>query len=215
MPQLLGAGTWLATVATGVLVAAGCGADTATTAPAGSSMRSSSPAHGAPLPPTRSQPSALGVPSAPTATPAGPDVERVAAGYLAARENAISYTHSSFRGWLTEIRPVMTREGWARLSRSAGDSGDFPAATARAHRWSVRVTVACQDNTDAGPATNSQVTLTCALTDRTVDAAGNPVPAKMLPRLWPYNGPQPPALLAMRQIGSHWLVDADQSGQAG
>ena len=143
------------------------------------------------------------------------DVLEVATRYLAARENAISYKHPTPRSWLKEVRPVMTRAGWQRLSDSAGDSGGYPAATARANKWSVRVTVACHHNPDAGPATATRATLTCSLTDRTTNGGGIPIPVKDLPAIWPYDGPQPPALLELRRVGGRWLVDADRSGQAG
>ncbi len=151
----------------------------------------------------------------PTAAPVELDIEAVATGYLTARENAISYRHPSARDWLAEVQPVMTPAGWQRLSASVGDSGGFPAATARQHQWSVRVTVRCRHNPDAGLATNSQASLICAVTDSTVDTSGLPVPAKDLPGIWPYNGSQPPALLAMREVDGRWLIDTDETGRAG
>lgn len=111
---------------------------------------------------------------------------------------------------------MTTRHALNQLSQSLGDSGGFPAAMARTHKWSVRVTVACQHNPDAGPATGALTTLICDLTDRTVDAGGMPVPRRALPSLWPYDGAQPAALLAMRKVnGGGWLVDADETGRAG
>ncbi len=147
----------------------------------------------------------------PTPTRAGWYEREVAIDYLAARENAISYKHR----WLAEVRPLMTRDGWQRLSRAAGDSGGYPRATAQAHRWEVNVSVACQHNPDAGPATATQVTLVCELTDRTTNGGGVPIPITDLPAGWPYDGPQPPALLDLREVGGRWLVDADYTGEAG
>lgn len=151
----------------------------------------------------------------PTPSLADVEIQEAATRYLAAREDAISYTHASPRDWLAQARPVMTNGGWQRLSSSVGDRGGFPAATARAHTWKVNVTVLCEHNPDAGPATNTAVTLTCTLTDRTTDAAGVPIPTKDLPRIWAYDGPQPPALLALRKVRGRWLVDADETGEAG
>jgi len=109
----------------------------------------------------------------------------------------------------------MTLAGWQRLSTSLGDSGGFPAATARQRQWSVLATVACRHNPDAGATTNTEATLICSVTDRTIDASGVTVPVKDLPGMWPYNGSQPPALLSMRKVDGQWLVDTDETGQAG
>jgi len=156
---------------------------------------------------------AAGAPVLPAA--AEPALSETAARYLQARENAIGYTHPDPRAWLADVRPVMTPAGWQRLTASLGDSGGFPAATARARRWWVRATVACRYDPDAGPAASAQATLACAVADRTVDVGGVPVPAKALPPLWPYTGPQQPALLVLRHLGGRWLVDEDQTGRAG
>ncbi|MGI8682374.1 MAG: hypothetical protein ACR2JO_09685 [Mycobacteriales bacterium] len=142
------------------------------------------------------------------------DLQDVAGRYLAARENAVSYTHPTPRSWLADVRAVMASAGWQRLAASLGNDGGFPAATARARRWSVRIIAVCRDNPDAGPASSTQAVLTCAVTDRTVDAAGRPVPARDLPGMWPYQGPQSPALLALRRVNGRWLVDADETGRA-
>jgi len=149
--------------------------------------------------------------------PAAVDPALIAAAgrYLQARENAIAYTHPTPRDWLRHARPAMTSTGWARLAASLGDRGGFPADTARAHRWSVQATVACRTDPDAPPATPTVATVVCAVTDRTVDPAGRPVPPDDLPGLWPYTGPQQPALLVLRQAGGRWLVDDDQTGRAG
>jgi len=154
-------------------------------------------------------------PAAPTEAPVELDVGAVATRYLAARENAISYRHTSARDWLSEVQPVMTPAGWQRLSASLGDSGGFPAATARQRQWSVLATVACRHNPDAGVTTNTKATLICAVTDRTIDASDLPLPVKDLPGMWPYNGSQPPALLSMRKVDGQWLVDMDETGHAG
>ncbi len=207
----------LAALAAGVgalMLAAGCGSSsTAATAGAPSPKPAASSSSGRPVPgpaaPERKTP-----PAAPAAAPVELDVGAVATRYLAARENAISYHHPSARDWLSEVQPVMTMAGWQRLSTSLGDSGGFPAATARQRQWSVLATVACRHNPDAAVATNSQATLICSVTDRTTDARGVPVPAKDLPGIWPYNGAQPPALLAMTNVDGQWLVDTDETGQA-
>lgn len=151
----------------------------------------------------------------PTAAPAGRDVEQAASRYLAARENAISYQHRNTTDWLADVRPTMTRTAWTRLASSVGDGGGYPRATAAACRWSVQTTTSCRHDPDAGPPTPTAITLICAVTDHTVDAAGRPVPAAALPALWPYTGPQPPAILAMHNLAGRWLVDADLTGQAG
>ncbi len=208
----------LAALAAGVgalMLAAGCGSSsTAATAGAPSSKLAASSSSGRPVPgpaaPERKTP-----PAAPAAAPVELDVGAVATRYLAARENAISYRHPSARDWLSEVQPVMTPTGWQRLSTSLGDNGGFPAATARQRQWSVLATVACRHNPNAGATTNSQVTLICSVTDRTTDASGIPVPVKDLPGIWPYNGAQPPALLAMTNVDGQWLVDTDETGQAG
>jgi len=158
-------------------------------------------------------PRAAGAPARPAT--AEPALSALAAHYLQARENAISYTHPTPRDWLREVWPAMTPTGWARLSASLGDRGGFPAAAARAHRWSVQATVACRHDPEAPPATGAQVTVVCAVTDRTVDVAGIPVAAKELPGLWPYTRPQQPALLVLRRDGGRWLVDDDETGRAG
>ena len=203
----------LAGALTAVVLAAGCSA-------AGSAPSAAPP--GAPSPATSSAPPAPvsdvpQVTAEPDPTPARADLAltEAASRYLAARENAISYKHRTPRSWLSEVRPVMTRAGWQRLADSAGDSGGYPAATARANKWSVRVTVACHHNPDAGPPTATRATLTCSLTDRTTNGGGIAIPVKDLPAIWPYDGPQPPALLEMHQTGGRWLVDADRTGQAG
>jgi len=206
--------TRLLAPAAAVAFTGGCGGGGTAAAPAPAASTpvasTTSTSRALPLPPPRTSPA-----PAPTAARAESTVEQVATRYLAARENAISYTHPSPRSWLAQVRPVMTAAGWQRLADSLGDSGGFPAATARAHKWSVRVAVLCRHNPDAGPASDTAVTLTCAVTDRTVDAGGVPVPHKDLPSIWPYEGAQPPALLAMRNVAGRWLVYADQTGQAG
>ncbi len=199
--RLLAAGLALTATAT-----AGCGGGGGTRAvspgrPAaaphspGSGMR---PA-GAPVPPAAVEP-ALGA---------------AAVRYLQARENAIAYTHPTPRDWLRQVRPVMTPTGWARLAVALGDRGGFPAAQARTHHWSVQANVTCRTDPDASPATPTVATVVCAVTDRTIDPGGRPVPARNLPGLWPYTGPQQPALLALRRLGGRWLVDDDQTGRAG
>ena len=212
--RLLPALPLLGAVALAVALAGGCGGDTTPTAEDAPSSPSRGPG-GSSWAASSSAP-ALSVDALPP-PPADVDlgIEEVATRYLAARENAISYTHATPRDWLTDVRPVMTPAGWQRLAASVGDRGGFPATTARTRKWSVRVTVECRHNPDAGVAPRGTATLTCAVTDRTVDAAGVPVPVKNLPGIWPYDGPQPPALLAMRTVDGRWLVDADQTGRAG
>ncbi len=199
-----------------ITLATGCGSGSTATPTGGlSPAPAASSASGRPSP---------GV-AAPTQAPLPPpaaaqaggkfDVGAVATRYLAARENAISYHHHSARDWLAEVWPVMTPIGWQRLSASLGDSGGFPAATARQRQWLVRVTVVCRHNSDAGVATSTQARLLCAVSDRTIDATGVLVRASDLPGIWPYNGPQPPALLEMRKLDGQWLVDADETGKAG
>ncbi len=196
------------------MLAAGCSSFTAATIGAPSSKPAASSSSGRPAPGPAS-PERMTPPAAPAAAPVELDVGAVATRYLAARENAISYHHPSARDWLSEVQPVMTMTGWQRLSTSLGDSGGFPAATARQRQWSVLATVACRHNPDAAVATNSQATLICSVTDRTIDARGVPAPVKDLPGMWPYNGSQPPALLSMRKVDGQWLVDTDETGQAG
>ncbi len=67
----------------------------------------------------------------------------------------------------------------------------------------------------ARPATPTRVPLVCEVTDRTTNGGGVPIPVKELPAGWPYDGPQPPALLDLRKVGGRWLVHADHTGQAG
>ena len=196
-----------------VVLTAGCSTAGSSAAPAPPTAPpapavSSAPPVRVPAPPASPEPD-------PTPVRAEPDLVEAATLYLAARENAISYKHPTPRSWLKDARPVMTRAGWQRLSDSAGDRGGYPAATARANKWAVRVTVACNHNHDAGPATATSVTLTCSLTDRTTNGGGIPIPVKDLPAIWPYDGPQPPALLEMHKVGGRWLVEADRTGQAG
>jgi len=196
------------------MLAAGCGSSsTAATTGAPSPKPAASSSSGRPVPgpaaPVKTPP------AAPAAAPVELDVEAVATRYLAARENAISYRHPSARDWLSEVEPVMTPAGWQRLSASLGDNGGFPAATARQRQWAVRATVACRHNPDAAVASSIQATLICAVTDRTIDASGGPVAAKDLPGIWPYDGAQPPALLATTKVDGQWLVDTDETGQAG
>ena len=198
---------WLlaATLAVAAPAAAGCsGGGTLSASPARAAGTSHSPAAG---------PRPAGTPVPPA--PADPALSAAAGRYLQARENAISYTHPTPRDWLRQAGPAMTSTGWARLAASLGDGGGFPADTARAHRWSVQATVACRTDPDAPSATPTVATVLCAVTDRTVDAAGRPVPAKDLPGLWPYTGPQQPALLVLRRLDGSWLVDDDQTGRAG
>lgn len=124
--------------------------------------------------------------------PADPALSAAAGRYLRARENAIAYTHHAPLDWLRLARPAMTPTG-----------------------WSVQATVTCRTDPDAPPATPTVATVVCAVTDRTIDPTGHPVPAGDLPGLWPYTGPQPLALLALRRGGGRWLVDDDQTGRAG
>ncbi len=208
----------LAALAAGVgvlMLAAGCGSSsTAATTGAPSPKPAASSSSGRPVPgPAASERKTP--PAAPAAAPVELDVEAVATRYLAARENAISYRHPSARDWLSAVQPVMTLAGWQRLSTSLGDSGGFPAATSRQRQWSVRAAVACRHNPDAAVASSTQATLICSVTDRTIDASGGPVAVKDLPGIWPYNGSQPPALLSMRKVDGQWLVDTDETGQAG
>lgn len=194
-----------ASLAVTAAATAGCSGGTSPAAPARPAVAAvHSPAPG---------PRAAGTPARPAT--AEPALSAVAAHYLQARENAISYTHPTPRDWLREVWPAMTPTGWARLSASLGDRGGFPAAAARAHRWSVQATVACRHDPEAPPATGAQITVVCAVTDRTVDVAGIPVAAKELPGLWPYTRPQQPALLVLRRDGGRWLVDDDETGRAG
>jgi len=198
-----------------LMLAAGCGSSSsAATAGAPSPRPASSSSSGRPVPGSAA-PMQATFPAAPAAARVELDVEAVATRYLAARENAISYHHLSARDWLSEVQPVMTPTGWQRLSASLGDNGGFPAATARQREWAVRATVACRHNPDAAVASSTQATLTCGVTDRTIDASGGPVAAKDLPGIWPYDGAQPPALLAMTKVDGQWLVDTDETGQAG
>ena len=198
-----------------VILAGGCGNSfTAATAGAPSPGPASPSAPGRQSPGSAA-PARTSLPGAPTAAPVELDVGAVAARYLAARENAISYRHPSARDWLSEVEAVMTPAGWQRLSASLGDNGGFPAATSRQRQWSVRAAVACRHNPDAAVASSTQATLICSVTDRTIDASGGPVAVKDLPGIWPYNGSQPPALLSMRKVDGQWLVDTDETGQAG
>jgi len=158
-------------------------------------------------------PSPAAAAAVPSPARAAPDLEQVATQYLAARENANTLPHP--RNWLGEVKALTTPEEWSRLARSAGDTGGFAAAVTRARHWSVTVAVACQTNPDAGGDTAASLTITCALTDRTTNADGSTVPERLLPRLWPYTGPQPPALIELRRTDNRWYVDQDRTGQAG
>ena len=140
----------------------------------------------------------------------------VAAAYLAARENAVSFTHPTPTSWLNEVRTIMTPAGLARLTKMGGGTTPlFGFATAHDRRWSVATQVACEENVDPGHATATRVTLSCAVTDRTVDGTGTPVIVGALPVSWPYNGLQISAVLLLVKSGGKWLVEADQTGQAG
>ncbi len=196
----------LAALAVAATAAAGCsgGGGRLPVSPARPGAASHSPAAG---------PRPAGTPVLPAG--AEPALSAAAVRYLQARENAIGYTHPAPRDWLRQARPAMTPTGWARLAAALGDRGGFPADTARTHHWSVQATVACRTDPDAPPATLTVATVVCAVTDRTVDPAGRPVPAKDLPGLWPYTGPPQPALLVLRRDGGRWLVDDDQTGRAG
>ncbi len=126
----------------------------------------------------------------------------------------ISYKHPTPRSWLAEVRPLMTRDGWQRLSRAAGDSGGYPRATGQARKWEVNVTVACQHNPAAGPATATQVTLVCELTDRTTNGEGVPIPVRTCPRSGPTTGRSCPRCWTCARSGAAG-VNADHTGQAG
>lgn len=192
------------------LLATGCGAGVL-----GAEMLHTGPAAGPSL--SGSLMNLPPLPAEATAVPSPgrgePDLEKVATEYLAARENASTLPDP--RSWLSKVKALTTPEEWSRLAQSAGDTGGFPAAVTQAHHWSVAVTVACQTDPDAGGDTSASMTMTCALTDRTTDADGATVPERILPRLWPYTGPQPPALLELRRTNNHWYVDQDRTGQAG
>jgi hypothetical protein len=198
------------TVITAPLLIAGCSADSSPGAPIGHATSSAASSAGASL--TASKPR-TGAAPAPRPAHVAAEVDQVATRYLAIRENAV--TSRDPRGWLAGVRPEMTPDGWTRLSKLVGDSGGFPAAIAQTHHWSVRVVVACQSNPDAGLTSAVRMTVTCSVTDRTIDAAKRPVPTAVLPHLWPYTGTQPPALLDMRRVHNHWRIDRDRTGEAG
>lgn len=151
-----------------------------------------------------------------SATKVPPALQSVASAYLKRRENAIAYYQSSPVAWVATERRFMTSSGYKQLVATTADTGGtgagFPYLTAHHFKWEVRVSANCSTVPDSHNTNTSEV-VGCELTDTMLGESGAPVPTSQLPNLWPYNGPQPQASLAMVASGSTWLVQQDLTGQ--
>lgn len=212
------------------LVAGACGTTTARATPTRATPHSSDAPR---ITPTTSTPGAAttssppgslsgsatvpSVPPGPPTTLAGVTASMLTAatGYLEARENADSYDQSSPTAWLGKARPYLTPAGYAGLvTLTRGGSGGFAYGDMHHFGWKLSTTSSCAIDQAAPEPTTITATLTCAVHDRTVTAAGAPVPATKLPDPWPYAIPGPPAILVLHRAGTGWLVAADQTGLA-
>lgn len=165
---------------------------------------------------SRSTPSAMACPPAPVvkAPGAGADLRpaiNAAARYLAVRENRLSVCQTSPDVWKRRLERLMTKKG--RLYHPEIGNADAAAHDeAKRHGWYVRATVTCHPNPEMGAPTATVKPLFCGVTDKTIDAAGRPVPTRKLPDTWPFHGPQDPAPMSMKKQGGTWLVDLDGTG---
>lgn len=169
--------------------------------------------------PTPTAPSVTVPPVAAPPLVAAPTPQMLAAstGYLNARENASSGYQTGPNAWLAQAQAFMTPQGYATLAQAAGTTAPgagsgFEYQAMHQYGWKVAVTASCTADLAGPTPTATTYTLTCTVTDQTVTLAGAAVPAGSLPQVWPLNGPQSPAILAMVNTGPAWLVDVDQSG---
>ena len=150
----------------------------------------------------------------PTMGEAPSETISVAERYLDARENALAWNHDKPSSWLKEVKPIMTTDGYQKLSEGYSDEGNPGYAWSLSHREGLAVKVAtdCAVPSAAG-STKTQVTLQCGVTDQVVDKSGKPIPLTKIPDAWTHVGPQPPAVLSLVAKDGEWLINADLTGQ--
>jgi len=128
-----------------------------------------------------------------------------AEGYVTVTQNFDSAYQPQPTSWLAEIKPYVTTDFYASLSKEAGDNTDADWSLMHANGWKVLVTVRFSNFTYIG---TSQASVLATPIDTTVTLSGKPVPGGLLPQFaWPYSGPQTGELLVMQETsGGQWLV---------
>lgn len=140
--------------------------------------------------------------------------------YLNARENQMSYQHEKPLDWLDDVKPLMTQEAFAELEESTGggegvSSGGNAWAISHEEGLAVQAEVGeCGVDMAAGLDEPDSKMVRCPVTDVVVDEDGDPVPSTEIPSMWPYVGPQRPAVLHMVREDGQWKVQMDATGLA-
>ncbi len=151
---------------------------------------------------------------APVLVDPSPQMRAAAAGYLVARENAVSFDQPTITSWLERAKPYLTASAHAGLVQAAdGAHAGYVYSQMHLNAWKLATTVSCAVDQAASTPTPTMTTLTCTVIDDTVTQGGASVPASAVPTPWPYNTTQPPAILVMELVGPTWLVGADRTGQ--
>ena len=183
-------------------------------------------------PSASSQPSAPASPSEPAqmsseaaATAAPPSVsstdelvQQAAVGFVTVRENQQSHQHAKPRDWLTQVAEYMTTDGHSELAASIPEEGHTGDTWNVSHDEGLGVAVEmgeCVVYEAAGVNEPDHKIVQCPVSDVVVGSDGKPVAVTEIPAVWPYVGPQTPAVLEMKQVGGKWLVHADWTGLAG
>lgn len=157
-------------------------------------------------------------PPPPDVSAAGENIQSAAEAYLHERENQQSYHHEEPSGWLEEIEPLMTEDGFAEMADTIPEDGRVGDAWRVADENNLAVAVEvdeCVVYEAAGVDEDDHKIIQCAMVDIVVDDDGDPVPVTNIPPLWPYVGPQSPAMLEVMEVDGDWLVHADLTGRAG
>ncbi len=151
---------------------------------------------------------------APVLVDPSPQMRAAAAGYLVARENAVSFDQPTITSWLDRAKLYLTASAHAALVQAAaGANAGYVYSQMHQNSWKLATTVSCAVDQAAATPTPTMTTLTCVVIDDPVTQAGVSVPASAVPNPWPYNTTQPPAILVMELVGPTWLVGADRTGQ--
>lgn len=146
-------------------------------------------------------------------------LQEAAEDYLNARENQMSAKHDKPIDWLDDVEPLMTSSGFKKLKDSIGEAGE--AGVGGGHAWQV--------SHDDGLGVEVQVgqcgvdmaievdeadrkIVRCSVSDVVVDEDGEPVSSTDVPPMWPFVGPQKPAVLEMVKEGGSWKVQQDATG---